>query len=190
MAEAGILEARGAFVGLDAAFSIGGVAVAPVAIGVALGIAPLPGKMAAASAAVSAAAGIGLPAVGRYEVAAGARVVWMGQDDWTLVAEGEVAAAAEAGLAGAALCRWQEGSWAALEVSGTGARAVLARLCGLDLREDAFVPGMVAACEVAHMAGHVLCLDDGFEIWVPRSFAGSLLREVRGAAKRVEDRRK
>ena len=65
----------------------------------------------------------------------------------------------------------QTGGWIIFTLSGPRAADVLARLCPLDLRDAQFPVGASARTEFAHMMALITRANDGFEIWVMRSFA-------------------
>ena len=186
------LTARDPFAGLDAGFEIGDVTAAPYDIGPSLVIAPYRDRLAAASAAVEAAIGAGLPEAGRW-IDLGEdrpRLIWHQAESWLCLAGTSELDGLEAALKAGDLaqCRRQEGAWAVMSLRGPAAADLVARLTSLDLREAAFGPGQVAACELAHMPGLVVRGNWGYGLWVPRSYAGTLAGELREGAQRLARR--
>jgi sarcosine oxidase subunit gamma len=108
--------------------------------------------------------------------------LWLGPDEWLLLcADGTTAAAIDAlraALSGrhAAVVDVGE-SRRAWRLSGPAARDVLARGCALDLHPREFAPGAVAQTRLAR-AEVILhrSTEDGFDIYVARSFADYLWR--------------
>ena len=76
----------------------------------------------------------------------------------------------------------QSDGWAALELSGEGARDVLARLTAVDLRDGVFPVGTTARCQLVHMSMSLTRVDAArWLILVFRSMAGSAATEIRHA---------
>jgi heterotetrameric sarcosine oxidase gamma subunit len=71
--------------------------------------------------------------------------VWTGPDQAFLIG------APAPDLTGLAAVTDQSGGWAALQLQGPGAEAVLMRLFPLDLRARAFAPGHAARAPLGHM---------------------------------------
>ncbi len=134
--------------------------------------------------AVEAALGFALPATPNTVAAGdgGRRALWLGPDEWLVVAEPGAEAALEVELA-EALAGGQLGSVVdlscnrvALDLSGPLAREVLAKGCSLDLHPRAFGPGRCAQTLVARAQVILDQLDDApaFRLLVRPSFAGYL----------------
>lgn len=166
----------------------GQTTLGPVSWPVLLGIAPFRGQHAAVDAALAPLLGIGLPPIGTRVSEGDHRLFWSGRGQYLLVTHEGLTRRLEEALSGLAALVAQTDGWAGLAVTGAGAEAVMARLCGLDLRPDMFGPEAVARCEVAHMPGLVQRHGDGFEIWVPASYALFLMREMRHAMALVAGR--
>lgn len=79
----------------------------------------------------------------------------------------------------------QSGGWVIFEMSGERAADVLARLCPLDLRPQAFADGSAARTEFAHMMALVARLNGRFEIWIMRSFAQTAAHHIHDAMQSV-----
>lgn len=115
--------------------------------------------------------------------------VWLGPDEWLLVARDEEAGRIEGRVREARPNDpWLSvvdvsHNYTRLSLSGTGIRALLAKGCALDLHPDVFTPGncaqtLLAACRV------LLCAIDAvsFEVWVRNSFARHLAEWLLDAA--------
>ena len=86
---------------------------------------------------------------------------------------------ARAAFGPAAYVTDQSDGWAMLRIEGTGVRAVLERICPLDLGEEAFPQGRVSRTAMEHLS--VIVLRDGgdsFLLMSPRSSARSFLHAV------------
>jgi len=94
-------------------------------------------------------AGLPLPLVPNRVAAMGTlRVLWLGRDEWLLVAEGEVPellARLKRAVARRRACLTDlSSSRRIIEIAGRHARALLEAGCGLDLHPRAFGPGQCA----------------------------------------------
>jgi sarcosine oxidase subunit gamma len=127
---------------------------------------------------------------GPPDLAEGPRMLWLGPDEWLVVAAG----ASETDLA-AALASATEGQHAAvvdvsdgravIAISGRDARDLLAKGCPLDLHPTSFAPGRCAQTLIAHAHVIVHRVDDGsrYEVYVHGSFADYLWRWLEDAAR-------
>ena len=117
-----------------------------------VGVRVAPGSVAAA--AIERALGVALPlAANTFASADGRDILWLGPDEWLVVAAAtsagaagtalELALQAAAGAGFAAVTNLSAGR-AVLELSGPAAREVLACVCGLDLHPLVFGPGRCA----------------------------------------------
>ncbi len=147
------------------------------------------GRQAELAAAIGKALALELPEAGRVASAADKAAIWLQPGCWLIEASagqrGELPASLAQVLTGIAAVVDQSHGRCVIEISGTEARAVLARLCRLDLHERAFAPGHSAAT----LVGHVSCLIhriDGetpsFRLLVGSTFAEWLLDELTAAA--------
>jgi heterotetrameric sarcosine oxidase gamma subunit len=145
-------------------------------------VAPFAGQAAAVSSALKKAIGCELPPVGAFTESGATRIAWSGLDQWFVMSAEAVSPA------GAALTD-QSDAWAAVQITGTDARAVLARLMPIDLRPTVF--------EVSHtartMLGHMSCLvmrvgDDAYVVLVFRSMAASAAHDLDRAMRMVAAR--
>jgi sarcosine oxidase subunit gamma len=121
--------------------------------------------------AVATALGVALPppnGSGRWE---GGRVLWAGAGVW-LVEGGAPDLAADA------LATDASDAWAGLRLEGRDAPEVLARLVPLDLDPAVFPPGAVACSLLRHVPLLLLAAEGGFELLVPRSYAGTAVAEL------------
>ncbi|MFO1143451.1 MAG: sarcosine oxidase subunit gamma [Amaricoccus sp.] len=141
-------------------------------------VAPFVGRAAAVAAALEAP----LPPPGASGAWHGGRILWIGLDLWLV--EGD----APQGLAGLAAVCDQSDAWAGLRLTGTHADAVLARLVPLDLDRAAFPPGAVARSLLRHVPLILVAGDPGFELLVPRSYAGTAVTELAAAMRSVAAR--
>jgi len=121
---------------------------------------PLGGE-AAAEKTIKNAFGTAAPPVGTTALSKGGaeRLVRLGRDQifalFTHVspdAERVIAARLNA----SAYCTDQSDVWVALEISGTGARAALERICPIDLHAHAFPEGNVARTSMEHLGTIIL----------------------------------
>jgi sarcosine oxidase subunit gamma len=115
-------------------------------------------------------------------------ILWLGPDEWLVVAApeagGDLAARLEAALAGihAAVIETGE-SMTVIELAGPHARDVLAKGCTIDLHPRAFAPGRVVRTLVAKAGVILLQIDDApvYELYVHRSHADYLWRWLEDA---------
>jgi sarcosine oxidase subunit gamma len=91
----------------------------------------------------------------RVAVAGGLRVLWLGPDEWLVVAEGDapdLLPRLERAVAGRrAAVTDLSSSRAIIELTGAGARDLLAAGCGLDLHPRVFGPGQCAQTLLARV---------------------------------------
>ena len=138
-------------------------------------VTPFAGQTEALSRQLSARIDVPLPRIGRTVRANGGEVFWTGQNQWFVSCDPVLLE----GLRDVAL-RDQSDGWAVLSIRGSGSASVLARLCPLDLRD--FGVGQVARSEFAHMMSIILPREDGYDIWVMRSFARTAAEHLKEAA--------
>lgn len=131
----------------------------------------------------AAALGTPLPGPGRSAAAGAGRILWTGRAAWLLMGS-----AAPDGLARHAAVVDVSGGLAGLGISGDTARAVLERLCPLDLDPAAFPDGATARSVVAHLSGQISRCGAGYEILVARPLATALLEELRIAMRSLAAR--
>lgn len=121
-----------------------------------------------------------LPPPGQAETRGESRILWMGRELWFILGE-------TPDLPGVALTDQSDG-WAGFHLTGQGARAVLARLCPLDLHPDSFPEGATARSKLAHMAASITAEAEGYLILVMRSYAGTALDDIETAMRSVAAR--
>ncbi len=147
------------------------------------------GRQAELAAAIGKALALELPEAGRVATASDKTALWLQPRSWLIAApaeqRGTLPASLTQALNGIAAVVDQSHGRCIIEISGADARAVLARLCRLDLHERAFAVRDSAAT----LVGHVSCLihrADGetpcFRLLVGSTFAEWLLDEITAAA--------
>ncbi|MDJ0937719.1 MAG: sarcosine oxidase subunit gamma family protein, partial [Kiloniellales bacterium] len=114
--------------------------------------------------------------------------LWTGHEQWFVEAPesalGGLEALLQEALGDTAAVTEQSDAWASLRLEGPATRAVLEKLCPLDLHPGAFPPGATARTTLEHLSAIVTSRDDrgSFSILTPRSSAGSFLHHLRLAA--------
>jgi len=132
--------------------------------------------------------GLEPPPPGRTATGDGMTVLSTGHQQWFVEAAESAAGGLEALLRetfeDAAAVTDQSDGWAHLRLEGPATRAVLEKLCPLDLHPSAFSPGTTARTTMEHLSAIVTLRDDrgSFSILTPRSSAGSFLHHLRLAA--------
>ena len=117
------------------------------------------------------------------DLGAGARIVWAGRETAFLIGR------AAPDLSGLAAVTDQSDGWAWIELTGTDAAAVLARVCPLDLRQQGFPTGTSARSTIGHIPALLIHTGgDRFDIAVFRSMAHSCLHELTAAMRAVAAR--
>lgn len=153
------LTARPALDGYEGAFDgvtlreMTGLAIISIAI-------PLGGDKTV-QAALKTGFSVPLPAVGKSLVSGDGttRILALGRDALFALFAHDTPGAEQVianGLAGAAYTTDQSDVWVALELGGAHARAVLERICPIDLHPDAFALGDVARTSMEHLATIVI----------------------------------
>lgn len=146
-------------------------------------------RQAELAAAIARTLGLDLPEPGQVATASDTAALWLQPGCWLIAApaeqRGELPGTLAQALKGIAAVVDQSHGRCVIQTSGTETRAVLARLCRLDLHERVFEPGHSAAT----LVGHVSCLIhriDGetpsFRLLVGSTFAEWLLDELTAAA--------
>lgn len=182
------LRASEAAAGTGLPLAHGACRLSALAVGRCTMIAPFPGHMAAADAAL-ASLGLSFPAPGKVLSAPGARITWAGREQAMLLG-----AAPPAALADHAAVSDQGDGWAGFMLAGSGegrgAESVLARLVPLDLRARSFPPGRAARSLLNHMPLLILRdAADAFELYTFRSMARSAVHELAEAMRSVSARK-
>jgi heterotetrameric sarcosine oxidase gamma subunit len=146
-------------------------------------VAPFAGQAAAVSSALKKAIGCELPPVGAFTENGATRIAWSGLDQWFVMSPVAVT------IPGAALTD-QSDAWAAVQIEGADARAVLTRLVPVDLRPAVFEVGHAARTSAW---AHVLSADAGggryaYVVLVFRSMAASAAHDLDRAMRMVAAR--
>lgn len=183
MAEAAMTRwtPRSAWDGLVSPGRIGGAGEAGVSItprgGLALTSVLVTQEGRAALAALIAQSGGALPDAGRVSRFVDHALLWSGPEAWLLVSRDRAASAdLTRSLVGVAALSDQSDGKAVLRVSGPRARDALAKGCMIDLHPSAFPGDAVASTSIAYVSVQIWRpgdSEDAFEIFVPRSMAGS-----------------
>lgn len=142
---------------------------------------PLGGETAA-KVALKAAYKLDLPAVGHSSLSGGRRLIRTSPDQALLVFPSDAALAepeVRAALGEACYTTNQTDAWIALSLDGPEVRAVLERLCPLDLHPDAFAVDQATRTVMEHM-GVLICREgaDHFTLFSASSSAGSFLHAL------------
>ncbi len=132
--------------------------------------------------------GLEPPPPGRTARGDGMTFLWTGHEQWFVEAPEGALGGLEALLretfGDSAAVTEQSDAWANLRLEGTATRAVLEKLCPLDLHPGAFPPGATARTTMEHLSAIITLRDDRgrFSILTPRSSASSFLHHLRLAA--------
>ncbi len=132
-----------------------------------------------AAARVEEALGFELPEANRVEESGGRRALWLGPDEWLVIAadgeERSLVALLEDAIAGEGSVVDLSANRTGLELSGPAARTVLATCCALDLHPREFSRGDCAQTLI-HKSGVLLEHrgDDRYLLLVRPSFAASV----------------
>ena len=123
-------------------------------------------------------AGVPLPlAANRVAATVAVRTLWLGPDEWLIVAEGEVSGLVprlERALAGrSAAVHDLSSSRTIIDIRGRAARALLAAGCGLDLHPRAFGSGQCAQTLLARVPVVLDQIDEAphYRLLMRRSYA-------------------
>lgn len=147
------------------------------------------GRQAELAAAIARTLGLDLPEPGHVVTTSDKAALWLQPGCWLIEApaeqRGELPGALAQALKGIAAVVDQSHGRCVIEISGAEARAVLARLCRLDLHERVFTPGHSAATLVGHVSCLIHRVDSEtpcFRLLVGSTFAEWLLDEITAAA--------
>lgn len=151
-------------------------------------IAPHRGCGAALATALQEEPGLGIPNPGKSETAAAVRCYWMGPEQYFLERQSGTGAACASELAarlqGVAAVTDQSDAWLTLELVGRQSRAVLEKLCTIDLHPGVFTVGSVARTQMEHHGVVIALLDPTprFRLLTARSSARTFEHALRTAA--------
>ena len=144
-------------------------------------VAPFDGRAKDVSTALKAKTGLTFPKPGKVTRAKAARALWCGPGQ-ALVLGPSVA------IDGAA-CVDQSDAWTILTLSGGDARAVLARLTPVDLRDAALPVDATARTLIGHTTASLTRVgESSWEIMVFRSMASTLVHDTTRAMRHVAAR--
>ncbi len=175
------LEKGAPFAGCELPLTLGSARLEMVDITAITAVMPLKGQAMAVVKAIKTALAAPLPMVGEVVQAKAAELVWFGPGQW-LVFYQNPKPVTDA-LQGLAAVVDQSGGWLVLELSGTDAAQVMARLCSLDIERLAV--GRVARTEFCHVSAMIIPREKGYQIAVPRSFAISVYEHTAIAMRSV-----
>ena len=179
------LAPESAFKGCDLPFAAGGVMLVERPHALMVTVAAYAGAMLDTSLICRDVTGLNLPEAGRWSASAAWEIAYSELDAWCLWGPQEGLAELAEALEPHAAVTDQSSGFAGLRIAGDSAAAVLARLTPIDLRPNAFPNGHAARTEIAHMSGLILARDEGYDIWVARSFARTLHHDLTEAMKSV-----
>jgi sarcosine oxidase subunit gamma len=143
---------------------------------------------AALAEALHTTFGLSLPPPGHAATAGALRALWMQPQGWLIQAPADADAGLPEGLAracaGVASVVEQSDGRAVFILAGAQARAVLARLCRLDLHPRVFAVGQVAATPLGGLAAllHQTGAAPAYEMIVAASYARAFGRMLASAA--------
>ncbi len=162
-----MLEESDIFEGLP--LTIGAMSLEAVALPSVSLIAPLKGQMMGVADALKAEIGMVLPPAGQCGKSDHATAYWRSPGQWLIFG------ALEAGkLHGMAAVADMSDAYGRLRLSG--GEDVLARLVEIDL--EIMRPGQVAHTVLVDIPATLIAIEGGFEIMVPRSYAGSAVKQL------------
>ena len=163
--------------------TIGAATLAEVDLGHITSLAPV-GDAHSLSTALEKAHAVALPKPNRATGKDGARCIWFGRDEMLLVGPAPNKDLGEYG----AVVDVSDG-WACVELSGTAAVDVLARLAPVDLRDGVFKRGHSVRTQILHMSTSITRVGaDRFQILVFRSMAVTLVHDLKQAMAGVASR--
>lgn len=147
-------------------------------------VAPYKGQEQAVSVALQTVYDLSYPAVGKSNAAEGARILWFARGQALLIAEEPNPSLSQL----AAVTDISDG-WCIVELSGSSARDVLARLTPLDLRTAVFDVGHTARSELKHMMASITRVSpETYQVMVFRSLARTLVHDLKTAMEAVAAR--
>ena len=145
-------------------------------------VAPFAGQQKAVSNALKSAIGVGFPNPNRT-LGTDPRVVWCG------MGQALVIGADCPDLTGLAAVVDQSDAWTMVQIKGSDARDVLARLTPIDLRDSQFKRGHTARTLLGHMTVSITRVGAStYDVMAMRSMAGTLVHDLTEAATGVAGR--
>ena len=177
-----MLEETGIFEGTPLPLAIGAARLEAVALPRVALIAPFKGQMMAVADALNAEIGLILPPAGTWGRSKHAQAFWRGRGQWLVMSDTPLAGA----LNGAALVADMSDAYGRCRLTGANAAQVLARLVAVDI--ETLPEGAVALTALSDIPVTLIALQDGYEIMLPRSFAGSVVARLEVAMASVAAR--
>ncbi len=121
------------------------------------------GSTQALSSALQSAHELELPAPGAFTVNASLLVIWAGLNQWLAFGDMQTHPRLhddlQASIGEHADITEQTDAWATVAISGEHSRAVLERVCALDLGPQAFPPGSAARTTMEHLNVIIACVE-------------------------------
>ena len=141
-----------------------------------------------AVAAAARAMGLGLPGPGMVSASAPCAALWLGPDQWMVMAQSasheDLAAVLGTAFGAAASVTEQTGGWVCFDLNGPALPDLFERLCAVDTRAMAVGGGTRTVIE--HLGCYVICRAAGqFRVFGPRSSAASLHHALTTAARSI-----
>ncbi len=141
-----------------------------------------------AVAAAALAMGLTLPGPGKASTYAPWSALWLGPEQWLVMADirthEDSAADLLAAFGAAASITEQTGGWVCFDVNGPALPALFERLCAVDVR--AMAPGSGTRTVIEHLGCYLICDQAGqFRLFGPRSSAQSLHHALTTAARSI-----
>ena len=132
--------------------------------------------------------GLEPPPPGRTASGDGVTFLWTGHEQWFVETPesplGGLEALLREAFGDSAAVTDQSDAWANLRLEGPATRAVLEKLCPLDLHPGTFPPGATARTTMEHLSAIITLHDDrgSFTILTPRSSSAAFLHHLYLAA--------
>ena len=181
-----MLEETGVFEGMNLPAEIGGLRLEAVALRRVILVAPFKGQVMAVADVLHPRIGLVLPPVGQVAESGKTSAFWFRRGQWLVFGESGLMRETCVALAGMAAVTDMSDAVGKLRLTGGVATGALGRLCALDLEK--MVPGSVAQSALADIPASVMAIDGGFDLLVPRSFAGSVVRRLQVAMRSTVSR--
>lgn len=144
---------------------------------------PHTGKQVEVAKALKELTKLVMPKAAKAKRNASKGMFWNENNQWFV--EGVDVSAVEKALKDLAAVTDQSDAWARFQITGEHAEAVLARLCPLDLSEEAFAKDAAARSELSHMMCAISRCKDGYNVMVLRSFARTVAHDVTNAMRSI-----
>lgn len=178
-----MLEETLIFDGLASPKDIGGVCLKAATLDKVISIAPLKGQVMGVADVLRPLVGMILPPAGQFAQSETAQSFWYRPGQWLVFGEAGLMGKTSKALTGMAAVADMSDAFIKLSLSGGAVVPVLSRLCALDL--EMMPEGYVADSSLADIPVTVLAVEGGFELLVPRSYAGSAIMRLETAMRSV-----